>query len=354
MSLLDRLALLLLVAALASPLPLHAQTKCQKIEQDVRQQSELATNMVARERAAIEDLKNPKLDEAYKRMLSGWGDREYREESEKWSQGLRCISAEAELKHYQIGVAEEKRLIELGCQRSKISQYKLDSVKDREKGQAKECGKVDPAYHAGMVKQLEDIKAAKLANEEKPSVASKKADVAAKDTPFCKQIVSISKMAQVGFKPIIGAKKPDIMFGGTAVPMPVDSFPTSVSPAFADLPMSANCDVTIGNLKEPNPVLRVRPLYSCKWNFERTNRKQLEESADELLNATRGCFSKIEEQKSDDAYNRHEFIADDSVTISGIAYYGEGKPSHIRLDISKYAPGELMACSRWMNGSQRE
>lgn len=342
----------LLIALVAGPVGASAQSRCEKIERELDKQSELARNVVARERAAIADLKNPKLDELYKRMLAGWDAEKYRIEGTNWELGQRCINAEAELKYYQTYLDEEKRLIELGCKRGKITQHILDSVREREAWKAKDCGKVDPAYYAEMVKQLDEVKAFKLANEEKPGPTVKRADLSAKDTPFCKQIKSISALAPVGFKPIIGPKKPDNLFSGH---LQTDQLSTSISLAFDGLAaVTPDCEIMIGNARQPDIQLRMRPTYHCTWNYEKIKRKELEERTDKLLNAVRGCFSSIEEMDSDDGHKRHSFTADKSVDVSGVAYYGEGKPSHIRLSIDKYAPDELMACVRWKNGSQRD
>jgi hypothetical protein len=338
---------------MTEPTRSYGQSKCQRIERDLDQQSELARNLVARERAAIEDLKNPKLDELYKRMLAGWDHEKYREESNNWDQGLRCINAEAELKYYQIAVAEEKQLIAKGCQKGKVTQYKVESVRQREEDKAKECGKVDPAYYAQMVKQLDEVKGYKLANEEKPGATAKKADVSAADTQFCRQVKSISALAPGGFKPIKGAKKPEIMFLDTSVPLQADYFSSSISLSFEGMAAAPDCEVMIGNEKQPDIQMRVRPNYVCTWRYVQTNRKELEERVDKLLNAARGCFSTIEEMKTDDGSTRHLFVGDQSTQLSGYTYCGEGKPSYIRLSISKYAPDELMACVRWKNGSQR-
>ncbi|MCJ9732928.1 hypothetical protein [Bradyrhizobium sp. PRIMUS42] len=337
--------------ALLVPAACYAQPKCDTIERELDKQSKLAENLVARERAAIEDLKNPKLEELYARMLRGWGPEKYFEERSNWDLTLSCLKEEAELKYYKIGVSEEKQLIENGCQRNKVSSWRLEQVKQRQEWVAKKCGKVDPAYYAQTVRQLDEIKAYKLANEEKPSPTVKQADASAADSPFCKQVKSISALAANGFKPIIGPRKPDNMFSSH---LQTDSFSASSRLAFDSLSASPDCEVMIGNEREPDIQLRMRPDYSCTWNYERTSRKQLEERVDKLLNAARGCFSKIEEQATDDGFKRHWFIADASVDVSGTAYYGEGKPSHIRMSISKYAPDEAMACIRWKNGSGKD
>lgn len=329
----------------------YAQSRCDQIKHELSKESDLAENTVARERAAIEDLKNPKLEELYQRMLAGWGAEKYREEASRWDRALSCIKEEAELKYYQIGVSEEKQLIEKGCQRNKVSSWKLDQVKQRQEWAAEKCGKVDPAYYSQTVRQLDEIKATKLANEEKPGLTVKQADASAKGSQFCKQLRSISALAANGFKPIIGARKPDNMFSKH---LQTDSFFAISSLAFDDLSAVPDCEVIVGNDREPDIQLRLRPDYTCTWNYERTTRKQLEERVDRLLNAARSCFSKIEEQGTDDAFQRHSFIADTSVNVSGIVYYGEGKPSHIRMSISKYAPDEDMACVRWKSGSRKD
>ena len=119
--------------ALLVPAACYAQPKCDTIERELDKQSKLAENLVARERAAIEDLKNPKLEELYARMLRGWGPEKYFEERSNWDLTLSCLKEEAELKYYKIGVSEEKQLIENGCQRNKVSSWRLEQVKQDSK-----------------------------------------------------------------------------------------------------------------------------------------------------------------------------------------------------------------------------
>lgn len=78
-------------------------------------------------------------------------------------------------------------------------------------------------------------------------------------------------------------------------------------------------------------TLRIVPTYAC----ERTDR---------LLNLVRGCYEKTAE---DGNFYRHDFIADNAAKIVGDLYYGEGKPSRIYLNISKYTPAEDKGCMQY-------
>lgn len=95
------------------------------------------------------------------------------------------------------------------------------------------------------------------------------------------------------------------------------------------------CSIEVGT--EKDITIRIVPTYECDWRYDKTNRRELEERTDRLLNLVRGCFGSA---KEDGEYYRHQFVGDDAVAVSGDLYYGEGKPSRIYLKIAKHTPAE--------------
>jgi hypothetical protein len=224
-------------------------------------------------------------------------------------------------------------------------------VQESEARKAKACAKADLEYLAQTVRQLREIQADKLAKEEKSTPAVKTADTSQKNEQFCARIRSITAEAPTLFAKITGKKREQWFIepgtlGSKGVKISdiaaIDEYVTPVSLSQDFLSAPANCAIEVGT--EPNVALRIVPTYACEWKYQKTSLRELEQRTDRLLNLIRGCYGKTAENGN---FYRHEFVADDAVQIHGDLYNGEGKPSRIYLQISKYTPQEDKACIQY-------
>lgn len=221
-------------------------------------------------------------------------------------------------------------------------------LKEAEQRKAKACGKADLEYLAQAVKQLKEIQADKLAKEEKSTPAVKTVDASQKNAPFCDQIRTVTGHAANLFAGITKEKKekwfiaPSTL-GSKGVKISeiaaIDEYATPIAVSQDFLAVQPECSIEVGT--EKDITLRIVPTYECDWRYDKTNRRELEERTDRLLNLVRGCFGSA---KEDGEYYRHQFVGDDAVAVSGDLYYGEGKPSRIYLKIAKHTPAEDRAC----------
>lgn len=347
-----RVANLLFASFILNSASLQAANRCPadfSVEHRLDAELEAAKNLNARERAAIEDLKHvtmaPIRDRYDKREI----DRdEYNRLTEQRDRALDCIDADNKLKDQQAYYTKQVRLIEAGCSKGPVDKMYVGWVKEAEAGKAKTCAKADLEYLASMVRQLKEIQADKLAKEEKSTPAVKAADASQKQNPFCEQIKSVTAQAATFFAAITREKREQWFIepgtlGSKGVKIsdmvPIDEYATTVTLSQQFLATPAKCAIKIGT--EADITLRIVPTYACDWNYDKTTRRELEERTDRLMNLVRGCFETVAESGE---FNRHEFVADDKVDISGDLYYGEGKPSRIYLEMKKHTPTEDKAC----------
>lgn len=211
------------------------------------------------------------------------------------------------------------------------------------------------------LRRLNEIKVAKLSNEEQPSPALKRADTSQTNGEFCIRLREVVAAAPKFFKTIIKEKNVKYFvepgtLGSAGVKisdmLKTDSFKTSVELGQDGMAQQAECEVLIG--WDSDLFVRRVPEFSCEWNYEKTTRKELEAKTDRLLNIARGCFPQTVEVESDSKeLYRHRFVVDGSVLVAGSLYYGEGKDSRITLSVWRYTPKEDQACFAYSTGRKQ-
>lgn len=346
-------ACLLLAAAMGlNPAAARDAKRCPmdfSVEHRLDAEQKAAANLNARERAAIEDLKYATMPPIKQRYDRNEIDRdEYNRLTRQRSDALSCIDADNKLKDQQAYYTEQTKLIEAGCQTGPVDKMYVGWVREAEAGKAKACAKADLEYLTGMVRQLKEIQADKLAKEEKSTPAVKTADASQKGSRFCEQIRSVTAQAATFFTSITKEKKEQWFvepgtLGSKGVKIsdmvPIDEYATPVVLSQELLAVPPQCGIKIGTNQDV--ALRMVPTYACDWKYDKTTRRELEERTDRLLNLVRGCVGTTTETGQ---LHRHELVADGKVDVSGDLYYGEGKPSRIYLEIKKHTPAEDTAC----------
>lgn len=315
-------------------------------------EEDAARNLVARERAAIADLRSATMKPISEKYDRHEIDRdEYNRLTKQRDDALSCIEADNGLKDYQAYYTKQVKLIAAGCQKGPVDKMYTGWINEGEARKAKACAKADLEYLAQTVRQLREIQADKLAKEEKSTPAIKTADTSQKNEQFCAGIRSVTAEAPTLFAKITGKKKEQWFIepgtlGSKGVKISdiaaIDEYVTPVSLSQDFLSAPANCAIEVGT--EPNVALRIVPTYACEWKYQKTSLRELEQRTDRLLNLIRGCYGKTAENGN---FYRHEFVADDAVQVHGDLYNGEGKPSRIYLQISKYTPEEDKACIQY-------
>lgn len=346
--------LLLLAAVIFNPATSNAADRCMPIADQLDAELKAALNRNARERAAIADLKRPFDALAKKLQDKEITSAEYSEEASKWSKAERCINAENRVKDAKAYYTNALKSVEAKCQKGPVSEDAFDfryETKQREKV----CGAVDIPTLTSMMTQLSEVMAEKAAKEERETPAVKQVDASLRQSEFCDAIRTAGAQASTFFKSITGEKKgitnESFGFQGTKLRdlLQIDVYTTRIVPALDFLSSKPTCEITIGF----NPVLvqRVPPTYGCTWSFERISRKDLEQKADRLLNIVRGCFSEVSEAPVQ-GHSRHSIVAEKSIQVDGDAYFGEGKPSNISVNIRKYTPAADLACAMYLNSKK--
>lgn len=346
--------LLLWVVVLFSPTASSAADRCMQIADQLDAELKATLNRNARERAAIADLKRPFDALAKKLQDKEITSTEYSEESSKWSKAERCINAENHVKDAQAYYTNALKAVEAKCRKGPVSEDAFDfryETKQREKV----CGAADLPTLTSMMTQLSEVMAEKAAKEERETPAVKQVDASLKQSEFCNAIRAAGAQASTFFKSITDEKKgiTDESFGfqGTKLRdlLQRDIYTTPIVPTLDFLSSKPSCEITIGF----NPVLvqRVPPTYGCMWSYERISRRDLEQKADRLLNIVRGCFSEVSEAPVQ-GHSRHSIVAEKSIQMDGDAYFGEGKPSHISINIRKYTPAADLACAMYLNSKK--
>lgn len=347
---------LLVLILILSPTVLSAANQCKQIEEQFKKERDVEENRIARERAAIADLKRPYNELKKKVDRNEITYDEYGRESRKWSLAEACIKAKVELEYYQVDDTINAKLIKSNCPKAPISKFTLDMIRSREEIQTRDCGRADPQIVADMMKRMNEIMVEKAANEEPETPAVKQADTSFKESEFCQRIRQVSSQAPTFFKSITGEKKDkDFIEEGFGLPrirmrdlLQMDQYNTPIILALDFLSSKASCEIVIGF----NSVLvqRVPPTYSCTWDYEKIARKDLEQKADRLFNAARGCYAEVSEDPQKGW--RHSFIAEKSVLVEGNVYFGEGKPSHISLYVRRSTPAADLACAVYLNSKK--
>jgi hypothetical protein len=309
-------------------------------------------NAVARERAAIEDLKYATMKPISEKYDRHEIDRdEYNRLTKQQDDAMRCIDADNGLKDNQAYYTEQVKLIAAGCQKGPVDKMYVGWVQEGEARKAKACAKADLDYLAQAVRQLKEIQADKLAKEEKSTPAVKTADTSQKSERFCARIRSVTAEAPTLFAKITGKKREQWFIepgtlGSKGIKISdmaaIDEYVTPVSLSQDFLSAPAECAIEIGTADDL--TVRIPPRFACDWQYKKTTLRELEQRTDRLLNLIRGCYGKTAESGK---FYRHEFIADDAVQVHGDLYNGEGKPSRIYLQISKYTPEEDKACIQY-------
>lgn len=344
---------LLWAAAVFGPAASSAADRCMQIADQLDAEFEAALNLNARERAAIEDLKRP-YDALAKRLRDKEiTSAEYSDESSKWSKAERCINAENHVKDARAYYTKHLKLIEAKCEKGPNSEEA--SLRYEEKQREKVCGAVDLPTLASIVTQLSQVKAEKAAKEERETPAVKQVDASLKHSEFCNGIRAAGAQAATFFKSITGEKKgigeEGFGFGGPKLRelLQRDVYATPIVPTLDFLSSKPSCEITIGF----DPVLaqRVPPTYGCTWSYKRIDRKDLEQKADRLLNIIRGCFAEVEEAPIQ-GISRHSIVAEKTIQLDGTAYFGEGKPSSISINIRKYTPAADLACAMYLSSKK--
>jgi hypothetical protein len=315
-------------------------------------EEEATRNAVARERAAIEDLKYATMKPLTEKRERHEIDRdEYNRLTKQQDDAMRCIDADNALKDNQAYYTKQVKLIAAGCQKGPVDKMYVGWVRESEEHKAKACAKADLEYLAQAVRQLKEIQADKLAKEEKSTPAVKTADTSQKNDQFCARIRAVTAEAPTLFAKITGKKREQWFIepgtlGSKGVKISdmvaIDQYVTPVSLSQDFLSAPAECAIEIGTADDL--TVRIPPRLACDWQYKKTTLRELEQRTDRLLNLIRGCYSRTTENGN---FYRHEFVADDAVQINGDLYDGEGKPSRIYLQISKYTPNEDKACIRY-------
>lgn len=335
-----------------NPVTLQAANRCPSdfsVENRLDAEQKAARNLNARERAAIEDLKYATMPPIRDKYNKKEIDRdEYNRLTDLRDRALDCIDADNNLKDQQAYYTEQLKLIDAGCSKGPVDKMYVGWLKEGEARKAKACAKADLEYLSGMIRQLKEIQADKLAKEEKSTPAVKAADASQKQSQFCEKIRSVSSEAATLFAAITKEKKEQWFIepgtlGSKGVKISdiaaIDEYVTPVTLSQEFLSTSAVCAIEMGTDKDI--TLRIVPTYECDWKYDKTTRRELEQRTDKLMNVVRGCFGATTEASD---FNRHEFVADGKVAVSGDLYYGEGKPSRIYLKIRKHTPTEDTAC----------
>ncbi|WP_407120154.1 hypothetical protein [Bradyrhizobium sp. STM 3561] len=345
--------LLLLAAVIFNPVASNAADRCRQIADQLDAELEATLNRNARERAAIADLKRPYDGLAKKLKDKEITGAEYSAESEKWSKAETCMNAENGMKEAQAHYIRQLKYIEAKCDKGPISDNAYD-LRSEIKRRDNKCSVADIQTLASMKTQVNEIMADKAAKEEPETPAVKQVDASLKQSEFCNGIRAASTQASTFFKSIIGEKKSiteeGFGFPGTKMRelLQRDVYTTPIVPDLDFLSSKPSCDVTIGF----NPVLvqRVPPTYGCTWSYEKISRRDLEQKADRLFNVVRGCFAEVSEAPVQ--VYRHSFIAEKSAQVEGGAYFGEGKPSNISIQIRKYTPAADLACAMYLSSKK--
>ncbi|WP_298241455.1 hypothetical protein [uncultured Bradyrhizobium sp.] len=344
--------LILAVAACLAPATARAAKRCPpdfSVENRLDAEQKAALNLNARERAAIEDLKYATMAPIREKFDKREIDRdEYNRLTKQRDDALDCIDADNNLKDQQAYYTEQTKLIEAGCQKPPVDKMYVGWLKEGEARKAKACAKADLEYLAQTVKQLKEIQADKLAKEEKSTPAVKTVDASQKNAPFCDQIRAVTGHAPNLFAAITKEKKETWFIepgtlGSKGIKISdmvaIDEYATPITVSQDFLASKPECAIKVGTDKDI--TVRIVPTYACDWRYDKTNRRELEERTDRLLNLVRGCFGSV---KEDGEFYRHQFIGDGTVNVSGDLHYGEGKPSRIYLEIAKHTPDEDRAC----------
>ncbi|PDT85747.1 hypothetical protein CO669_31190 [Bradyrhizobium sp. Y36] len=354
------LCLVLALAAHLAPAAARDAKRCPpdfSVENRLDAEQKAALNLNARERAAIEDLKYATMAPIREKYDRNEIDRDaYNRLTKQRDDALNCIDADNNLKDQQSYYTEQTKLIEAGCQKGPVDKMYAGWLKEGQERKAKACAKADLEYLAQMVKQLKEIQADKLAKEEKSTPAVKTVDASQKSAPFCDQIRAVTGHAPNLFAAITKEKKEKWFIepgtlGSKGVKISdiaaIDEYATPITVSQDFLAARAECAIKVGTDKDI--TLRIVPTYACDWRYDKTNRRELEQRTDRLLNLVRGCFGSV---KEDGEFYRHQFVGDGAVNVSGDLYYGEGKPSRIYLEIAKHTPEEDRACINY--GFQRK
>lgn len=322
------------------------------VQHRLDEEQKATRNGVARERAAIADLRSATMKPISEKYDRHEIDRdEYNRLTKQRDDALRCIEADNALKDNQAYYTEQVKLIAAGCQKGPIDKMYVGWVREGEERKAKACAKADLDYLAQVVRQLKEIQADKLAKEEKSTPSVKTADTSQKNEQFCARIRSVTAEAPTLFANITKQKKEQWFIepgtlGSKGVKISdiaaIDEYVTPVSLSQDFLAVPANCAIEVGT--EPDIALRIVPTYACEWKYQKTSLRELEQRTDRLLSLIRGCYGKTTESGN---FYRHQFVADDAVQVAGDLYNGEGKPSRIYLKISKYTPDEDKACIQY-------
>lgn len=344
--------LLLALAAQLAPAAARDAKRCPadfSVEHRLDAEREAALNLNARERAAIADLRSVTMAPIREKSNRNELDRdEYNRLTKQRGDALDCIDADNNLKEQQAYYSEKIKLIEAGCDTGSADKLYATWLKEGEARKGKACAKADLEYLAQAIKKLKEIQADKLAKEEKSTPAVKTVDASQKSAPFCDQIRTVAGHAPNLFAGITKEKKEKWFItpgtlGSKGVKISdiaeIDEYATPITVSQDFLAVRPECSIEIGT--EKNITIRIVPTYACDWHYDKTNRRELEERTDRLLNLIRGCFGSI---KEDGEFYRHQFVGDDAVAVSGDLYYGEGKPSRIYLKIAKHTPAEDRAC----------
>ncbi|QOZ47408.1 hypothetical protein XH89_30905 [Bradyrhizobium sp. CCBAU 53340] len=346
------LCLFLAFAANLAPAAARDTKRCPpdfSVEHRLDAEQKAALNLNARERAAIADLRSVTMAPIREKYDKREIDRdEYNRLTKQRDDALDCIEADNNLKDQQSYYTEQTKLIEAGCRTGPVDKMYAGWLKEGDERKAKACAKADLEYLAQTVKRLKEIQADKLAKEEKSTPAVKTADASQKNAPFCDQIRAVKSHAANLFAGITKEKREKWFIepgtlGSKGVKISdmaaIDEYATPIAVSQDFLASRAECSIEVGT--EKNIALRIVPTYACDWQYDKTNRRELEERTDRLLNLVRGCFVSTTEAGE---FYRHQFVGDDAVDVSGDLYYGEGKPSRIYLKIAKHTPTEDRAC----------
>lgn len=322
--------------------------RCRQISQQLKAELDATHNRLAKERAAIAVLERP-FNALIQRQDRGeiTAD-QYRDEAEKWRKAEDCINAENNLQVSKAYYVEEAKAREASCEKGPISKWIVDSVKEKEQRRSKACGQADLQTVAGIVRRLSEIIAERASKEEHETLPVKKADLTYKTSDFCKQVNSVAVLASSQFRSIIGRKTDKSFLPGIKISemVGIDAFETSASLDLPALSVPARCEIEVGNEHDTMPIgLRLGLQYTCQWEYKQINLRDLEEKTDLLFNAVRACFEEVTE--SETKTFRHDFTANKSIEVNGKLYYGEKNPSTISFSLSRYAPEEDQACTRY-------
>jgi hypothetical protein len=280
-----------ILAALAAglyPVASMSSPRCPmdfSVQHRLEAEREKAQNLVARERAAIEDLKHVTGTAIHERHdRNEISSDEFNRLFDQREAAMVCLDADNALKDQQAYYAEQTKLIEAGCSTGPVDKMYVGWMREAETQKAKACGKADLEYLAQAVRRLKEIQADKLAKEEKSTPAIKTSDVSQKRSRFCEQIRSASAHAATLFAAITKEKKdpwfiePGTLGSGSkgiklSAIVEIDEYVTPLvldSPDFLSAP--ARCAIKIGTLKDI--IFRVVPTYACEWNYDKTTRRQ--------------------------------------------------------------------------------